>query len=178
MKCPVVLYIAATLDGYIARENGEIDWLYEVEGEGDNGYNEFYQTIDTVLMGNKTYEHTFELADQFPYPDKKCYVFSRSKREPSPHVTFVTEDVPGFIEKLKEQEGSKIWIVGGAEILDNLLKRELVDEFIITIIPTILGKGIPLFKEDNPELKLFLTETKRCGQMVQLHYVVKNEVRS
>lgn len=177
MKRPVVLYIAATLDGYIARENGEIDWLYEVEGEGDNGYSEFYHTIDTVLMGKNTYEHTFELADQFPYPDKRCYVFSRSEQEPSPHVTFVTEDVSGFIEKLKEQAGSKIWIVGGAEILDVLLKGKLVDEFIIAIIPTILGKGIPLFKEDNPELKLFLTGTKRFGQIVQLHYVVKNEMK-
>lgn len=93
MKRQVVLYIAVSLDGYIARENGEIDWLYDVEGEGDNGYSEFYQTIDTVLMGNKTYEHTFELADQFPYPDKGCYVFSRSERQPSPHVTFVKGDV-------------------------------------------------------------------------------------
>ncbi|SCW52856.1 Dihydrofolate reductase [Paenibacillus tianmuensis] len=173
MKRPVVLYIATTLDGYIARQNGEIDWLYEVEGEGDNGYSEFIQTIDTVLMGNKTYEHTFELADEFPYSDKKCYVFSRSEKEPSPYVTFVTEDVPGFVEKLKEQEGSKIWIVGGAEILDVLLKRKLVDEFIIAITPTILGKGRPLFKEDNPELKLSLTETKRFGQIVQHYYVVK-----
>ncbi|MCI1696020.1 dihydrofolate reductase family protein [Aneurinibacillus aneurinilyticus] len=78
---------------------------------------------------------------------------------------------------MKEQEGSKIWIVGGAEILDVLLKGKLVDEFIIAIIPTILGKGIPLFKEDNPELKLFLTGTKRFGQIVQLHYIVKNEMK-
>ncbi|WP_088835309.1 dihydrofolate reductase family protein [Paenibacillus tyrfis] len=174
MKRPVVLYIATSLDGYIARENGEIEWLYEAEGEGDSGYSEFYETIDTVLMGNTTYQHTFELADQFPYSDKKCYVFSRSEQKPIPHVTFVTEDIPAFIENLKKQEGSKIWIVGGAEILDVLLKSSLVDEFIITITPTILGNGIPLFKKENPELKLFLVGTKRYGQMVQLHYSVKS----
>ncbi|WP_088832467.1 dihydrofolate reductase family protein [Paenibacillus tyrfis] len=174
MKRPLALYIATSLDGYIARENGEIDWLDEAEGEGDSGYSEFYETIDTVLMGNKTYEHTFELADQFPYPDKKCYVFSRSDRQPNQHVTFVTGDVPEFVDKLKEQDGSKIWIVGGAEILDVLLKSNLVDEFIITMMPTILGKGIPLFKKDNPELKLSLARTKRYGQMVQLHYTVKS----
>ncbi|WP_042167668.1 dihydrofolate reductase family protein [Paenibacillus gorillae] len=174
MKRPVTLYIAISMDGYIARENGEIDWLYEIEGEGDNGYSEFYETIDTVLMGNKTYEHTFELADQFPYPDKTCYVFSRSEKAPAPHVTFINEDVTGFIEKLKEQDRSKIWIVGGAEILDVLLKNSLVDEFILTMMPTILGKGIPLFKKDNPELKLFLSGTKRYGQMIQLHYTVKS----
>ncbi|GKS14198.1 diacylglycerol kinase [Paenibacillus chitinolyticus] len=162
------------MDGYIARENGAIDWLYEVEGEGDNGYSDFYETIDTVLMGNKTYEHTFELADQFPYPDKKCYVFTRSEREPSPYVTFISGDIPEFIENLKDREGSKIWIVGGAEILDVLLKGDLVDEYIITIVPTILGKGIPLFKNDNPEKKLLLAMTKRYGQMIQLHYTVKS----
>ncbi|WP_088835323.1 dihydrofolate reductase family protein [Paenibacillus tyrfis] len=174
MKRPVVLYIATSLDGYIARENGDIHWLYEAESEGDGGYGEFYETIDTVLMGNTTYRHTFKLADHFPYPDKKCYVFSRSEQEPSPYATFVTEDIPTFIEKLKQQEGSKIWIVGGAEILDALMKSRLVDEFIITMMPTILGSGIPLFKEDNPELKLVLVGTKPYGQMVQLHYTVKS----
>lgn len=173
MKRPLVLYIATSLDGYIARENGEIDWLYEAEGEGDNGYSEFYESIETVLMGNTTYEHTLELADQFPYLGKKCYVFSRSERQPNPHVTYITGDIPEFIKNLKEQEGSKIWIVGGAEILDVLLKSNLVDEFIITTVPTILGKGIPLFKKDNPELKLSLVGTKRYGQMVELHYTVK-----
>ncbi len=76
-------------------------------------------------------------------------MFSRSERQPNPYVTFVTEDVPEFIEKLK---GSKIWIMGCAEILDIILKTNLVNEFIITMMPTILGKGIPLFKKDNPEL--------------------------
>jgi len=173
MKRPVVLYIAISLDGYIAREDGSIDWLYEIEGEGDNGYEEFYQTVDTVLMGKTTYDHTFELAEQFPYPNKKCYVFSRSEQAPSPHVTFIQGDVPRFIEELKAQEGSNIWIVGGAEMLDGLLKEQLVDEFIITISPVLLGKGIPLFKENNPVTGLILKGTKRFGQFVQLHYVKK-----
>jgi len=173
MKRPVVLYIAISLDGYIAREDGSIDWLYEIEGEGDNGYEEFYQTVDTVLMGKTTYDHTFELAEQFPYPNKKCYVFSRSEQAPSPHVTFIQRDVPRFIEELKAQEGSKIWIVGGAEILDVLMKEQLVDEFIITVSPVLLGKGIPLFKENNPETALILQGTKRFGQFVQLHYLKK-----
>ncbi|MFC3746592.1 dihydrofolate reductase family protein [Paenibacillus sp. GCM10012306] len=173
MTRPVVLYIAASLDGYIAKEDGGVDWLNDVEGEGDNGYSEFYQTIDTVLIGKKTYDQTFELADEFPYPDKQCYVFSRSEQPPSPHVTFVHEDVAGFVHKLKEQDGAKIWIVGGADILDVLMKEKLVDEFIVTITPIVLGNGIPLFKGDNPEIKLTLKEAKPSGQFVELHYVVK-----
>ncbi|RXZ79897.1 dihydrofolate reductase [Paenibacillaceae bacterium] len=170
MKRPVVLYIAATLDGYIARENGEIDWLLNVEGEGDNGYSTFYETIDTVLIGKKTYDQTFELAEEFPYADKKCYVFTHSAQPPNPHVTFVNEDVAGFVQQLKVQEGSKIWIVGGADILDVLMKEKLVDEFIVAIAPVILGNGIPLFKPNNPEMKLTLKQAERMGQFVMLQY--------
>ncbi|MFF2015816.1 dihydrofolate reductase family protein [Paenibacillus sp. NPDC058177] len=173
MKRPVVLYIAASLDGYIAREDGGVDWLNDVEGEGDNGYSDFYNTIDTVLIGKKTYDQTFELADEFPYADKKCYVFSRSEQPPSPHVTFIHEDMAGFVHKLKEQDGAKIWIVGGAEVLDVLMKEKLVDEFIVTITPIVLGNGIPLFKGDNPEQKLLLKGSKSLGEFVELHYVVK-----
>ncbi|MFF2907570.1 dihydrofolate reductase family protein [Paenibacillus sp. NPDC057934] len=173
MKRPVVLYIAASLDGYIARGDGGVDWLNDVEGEGDNGYSDFYNTIDTVLIGKKTYDQTFELTDEFPYADKQCYVFSRSEQPPSPYVTFIHEDMAGFVHKLKEQDGGKIWIVGGAEVLDVLMKEKLVDEFIVTITPIVLGNGIPLFKGDNPEQKLTLKGSKSLGQFVELHYVVK-----
>lgn len=173
MTRPVSLYIAASLDGYIARENGELDWLFEVEGDGDNGYSDFYSSIDTVLIGRATYEHVLELEDEFPYKDKQCYVFSRSEQQPYPHVTFIYEDVTSFIRVLKAQDGAKIWIVGGADLLDVLLKEKLVDEFIVTVAPVLLGKGIPLFKENNPEVKLTLMDTQRQGQFVQMHYVVK-----
>ncbi|MCF6094931.1 dihydrofolate reductase family protein [Microaerobacter geothermalis] len=171
----VILYIAISVDGYIARENGDIDWLLEAEtqGEGDNGYAEFYKTIDTVLMGKKTYDQVLTLVDEFPYPQKKCYVFSTSESREDQYVDFVSENVVSFTRRLKQQEGTNIWLVGGAELLDTFLKEKLVDEFIITIIPIMLGKGIPLFKADNPEYKLHLKETTRYGQFVQIHYEVR-----
>ncbi len=173
-KRSVVLYIATSLDGFIARENGEIDWLLEADnGEGDNGYSAFYSSVDTVLLGNATYQQLFELSDEFPYADKKCYVFSRSEQPSSPHVTFVSENIPKFMEQLQQKDGNHIWMVGGADILDLFLKNRLVDEFIITLIPTLLGSGIPLFKPNNPELMLQLERTDQFGQMVQLHYKVK-----
>ncbi|WP_337995193.1 dihydrofolate reductase family protein [Paenibacillus qinlingensis] len=92
------------------------------------------------------------MADEYPYPGKESYVFSRTKQVPDSNVTYVTEEIPALIEKLKEREGSKIWVVGGAAILDTLLKVRLVDEFIIAIMPMILGIGIPFFKKDNPEM--------------------------
>lgn len=74
-KRKVVLFIAASLDGYIARENGSLDWLDVIEGKGDNGFTEFYQTIDTMIMGNATYDHLMTLVNKFPHSDKTCFVF-------------------------------------------------------------------------------------------------------
>ncbi|MDI3093843.1 dihydrofolate reductase family protein [Priestia megaterium] len=169
MKKKIVVYIAASLDGYIARENGEIDWLESVEGEGDNGYEAFYQTCDAVVMGKATYDHVLKLTPEFPYPDKKCYVFSRSVQEENQHVEFVNESVASFLNSLN-QDNKKIWLVGGSDILADFLKAKGVDEFIISVIPVLLGAGIPLFKRGIPEMNLKLTDIKQYGQIAQLYY--------
>ncbi|MED3879553.1 dihydrofolate reductase family protein [Priestia megaterium] len=169
MKKKIVVYIAASLDGYIARENGEIDWLESVEGEGDNGYEDFYQTCDAVVMGKATYDHVQKLTLEFPYPDKKCYVFSRSAQGKDQHVEFVNKSVASFLTNLN-QDTKKIWLVGGADILADFLKAKRVDEFIISVIPVLLGAGIPLFKQGIPEMNLKLTHMKQYGQIAQLYY--------
>ncbi|WP_418300786.1 dihydrofolate reductase family protein [Lysinibacillus fusiformis] len=173
MSREVVLYIATSLDGFIAKEDNDLQWLTETEGEGDAGYAEMYQSIDTSIMGKKTYDYIMKNSESFPYPEKKCYVFSNSEKDSNEYVEFVNEDVVEFTRKLKEQEGSKIWMVGGAGILDAFIKENLVDEYIITVTPHILGSGIPLFKENNPQIDLILIDTKRYGQFVQMHYKVK-----
>ncbi|MBY0595719.1 dihydrofolate reductase family protein [Bacillus bingmayongensis] len=173
MAREVILYIGTSLDGFIAKEDDDLQWLYDTEGEGDNGYTEMYQSIDTTIMGKKTYDYVMKHTETFPYPDKKCYVFTTSKKGSSEYVNFVNEDVVTFTKKLKEQKGSKIWMVGGAGILDAFIKEDLIDEYIITVSPHILGSGIPLFKEKNPQIDLILIDTKRFGQFVQLHYKVK-----
>lgn len=78
MNRKTILYIAASVDGFIAREDGSIDWLDDFEGEGDNGYGDFYQTIDTVILGRSTYEHIKVLTADFPYKDKTCYVLTKT----------------------------------------------------------------------------------------------------
>lgn len=173
MSREVVLFIATSLDGFIAKEDDDLQWLIETAGEGDNGYTEMYQTIDTTIMGKRTYDYVIEHMEPFPYPDKKCYVFSTSETGSNEFVEFVNEDVVEFTKKLKEQEGSKIWMIGGSGILDAFVKENLIDEYMITVTPHILGSGIPLFKENNPQLDLCLVDTKRYGQFVQLHYKVK-----
>ncbi|WML48380.1 dihydrofolate reductase family protein [Neobacillus sp. PS3-34] len=170
----LVLFIAISLDGYIATKNDDLNWLFKVEGEGDNGYSEFFETVDTILFGRRTYDWLMEHeAGNFPYKDKECYVFSRSAANGLNNVKFVNEDIVEFTNKLKSAEGNNIWIVGGGELLHYFLKGKLVDEMIITIAPTIIGEGIPLFKADQYQLDLTLKGTRRFNQFVELHYDVK-----
>ncbi|MBK3496282.1 dihydrofolate reductase [Viridibacillus sp. YIM B01967] len=165
----VILYIAMSLDGFIARTNGAIDWLDDAveKGDGDNGYTAFYGTVDTVIIGRKTYDQVLTLADDFPYRDKECFVFSNTVQTDTSYVEFVNEDVGTFVGALKEREGGDIWLVGGAGLVDSFLKAGLIDEMIITVIPVLLGEGIPLFKE---QANLQLIHSVRYGEFMQLYY--------
>lgn len=165
----LVLYIAVSLDGFIAGEGERLDWLDRVEGQGDNGYEVFYSGVDTLLMGRKTYDWIMANAE-FPYSGKECYVFSHTPKENTKDVTFVSEDPAEFVSRLKEQSGKKIWLVGGGGLLKPLLAKNLVDELILTIAPVVLGKGIPLFHELEREAGFVLTGMERYGQFAQLRY--------
>lgn len=172
----IVLFIAQSLDGYIATKDDSLDWLFKVEGEGDNGISEFYETVDTVLLGKRTYDWIMDYEKgQFPYKDKDCYVFTRSSLEPTANVKFVNENIVEFAEKLKKEEGKNIWVVGGGDLLFTFFKEKLVDEIITTIAPTILGEGIPLFKAGDYHYELQLKGTRTFNQFVELHYSVKQD---
>jgi len=170
----LILFIATSLDGYIATQNESLEWLFNVEGEGDNGYSEFYETVDTILIGRKTYDWIMKHEPgEHPYKNKKCYVFTRSPVEDTKDVTFVNEELISFTNKLKKEKGKNIWIVGGGELLHSFINEKLIDELIITVAPTLIGKGIPLFKEGNYQLELSLRGTRNFNQFVELHYEVK-----
>lgn len=169
----IKLFIAASLDGYIARKDGGIDWLFT---DADYGYGEFYSGVDTVLMGRKTYEQVLGFGE-FPFKGKKNFVFTRQKdRAPEKHVSFFYGDVAGFSRSLKKEEGKDIWLVGGAEIIAILNRERLIDEYIISIHPVILGSGIALFKEEGREAKLELLGSKAYSSgLVQLSYALRPE---
>jgi dihydrofolate reductase len=172
-KRKLVIFIATSLDGYIASIDDSLDWLFKVEGESDNGYEKFYETVDTVLMGRRTYDWILKHEDgDFPYKNKECYVFSRSPMVDNTNVRFVDDDIVRFTQKLKNEKGKNIWIVGGGEFIHSFIKEKLIDELIITIAPILIGKGISLFKEGDYELELSLKDTKRFNQFVELHYEV------
>ena len=140
------LYIATSLDGYIAGPNGELDWL-KAAGDLDYGYRDFYASIDTTLMGNATYQVTLTV-DTFPYPEKTNYIFTRSTPPDTPHVRFISGNVAAFVRALKEAPGKDIWLVGGGQINTIMLNAGLIDELILTVFPLVLGRGIPLFAPD------------------------------
>lgn len=170
----VVVFIACSLDGYIATKDESLEWLFQVDGEGDNGFSAFYETVDTEVMGKKTYDWVKnQESGEVPHKNKECYVFSRSSQEDTDHVTFVNGDIRDFVDKEKSKGGKNIWIVGGGELLDAFIQEDLIDEFIITVAPVILGDGIPLFREGDRSLNLTLKGTQKFNQFVELYYEVK-----
>lgn len=170
----VVLFIAATLDGYIATEDDSLEWLFKVEGEGDNGISEFYNTIDTVIMGKRTYDWLLDQEIEiFPYKDSDCYVYTRSDMPDNEDVSFVNGKVSQLVHELKEKDGEKIWIVGGGELIHEYLDQGLIDEITVTVAPVILGSGIPLFKKGNYQYELEFKGSREFNQFVELNYVVK-----
>ncbi|MFA6469120.1 MAG: dihydrofolate reductase family protein [Bacteroidota bacterium] len=170
----VILYIAMSLDGYIARPDGDISWLSLVEQKGeDYGYGEFISTVDTVIIGRKTYDTVLRFGVPFPHSDKKCFVITRTNRPSENNVTFYTKGMDELIAGLREIDGTNIFVDGGAEIVHELLRLELIDEYIISIIPVMLGSGIRLFNDHHPEQRLRSTSIKKFASgLVQLHYAV------
>ena len=148
----VIYYLAASLDGFIARNDGSVDWLKmeDTEEAGDE-FREFAASVDAVLYGRKTWEKGLELdASGDSFKGFQNYVFSRTSRQSEiPNVTFVGDDPVVFVKKLKEAEGKNIWLMGGGELAAVLLDAGLIDEIILNIQPVILGKGIPMF--NNPD---------------------------
>ena len=161
-----------SLDGYIASKDNSLEFLSMVEQEGeDYGYNDFTKSVDAVIIGRKTYEKVISMGYEYPHTDKDVYILTRTAKPPIGNFKFYSDDLSRLVHDLKKQPGKNIYCDGGAEIANELLKNNLVDEFIISVIPILLGDGIKLFKDGRPELKLKLLSTKQFDKgLVQLHY--------
>ena len=173
----IKLYIASSLDGKIAKPDGNIDWLHEIPNPNneDYGYQKFYKSVDTTLMGNKTYQQILNFDVDFPYPDKTNYVFTNDPANTKDdHATFISSDHVTFIENLKMKNGNDIWLVGGGQLNSLLLGHGLVDEMMIYIMPIILGDGIPVFSSLTDSSNLILKRLKNYSSgVVELIYKTK-----
>jgi dihydrofolate reductase len=172
-----IVYIATSADGYIARPDGGIEWLDRPRPRGNYGMATFFDSIDTILFGRKTYEVALGFTGGKGVgsgPRVKNYVFSRRPpKSPTPDVEFVREPLGKFARRLRATPGRDVWIMGGGGLIGSLLDAGAVDEFIVHVIPTFIGEGIPLIAPRRRRVRLRLLSTKRFSDgVVRLHYEV------
>jgi dihydrofolate reductase len=153
---------ASSLDNYIARKGDEVDWIMW-DDEVAKIMADFWKTIDTVLMGRRTYEIALR-SGTGAYPGVANYVFSRTmKQTPEKKVQLISEDATEYVGKLKQQEGKGICVMGGGVLAKSLFEADLIDEVGLNIHPVVLGSGIPLFHEMKRQIDLELIESRVLG---------------
>jgi dihydrofolate reductase len=158
----IILYIAQSADGKIARPDGGVDWLDTIPNpeKTDYGYACFYESVDTTIMGSSTYRKILDFNIPFPYTDKKNFVLTRQKpTEDHPFVEFIRGN-EGFFLDLKSGPGKDIWLIGGARVNTWFLKHGLIDELFLFIMPVVIGNGIPLFEGIGQSVSLDPVSTK------------------
>lgn len=173
MNREVILYIAMSVDGFIAGENDDLTFLSAAEYPGeDYGYEDFNKKVDTVIWGRKTYDKVLTFGMDFPHKDKKVYVLSGSRTGSDENVEYFSGDIQLLIDKLRAEAGKHIYIDGGAGLVFELMKKSLIDRIILSVVPALVGSGVRLFKEGTgfSKLKLVKSLTFPSG-VVQLHYV-------
>lgn len=171
----IIVHIAASADGYIARPDDDLDWLTSRPApEGFYGMNAFMKTIDTLLLGRKTYEVSLRLGGKFD-AKTKTIVFSRQAppADVPPGVEFESGDVGDVVRRLREQPGKDIWLMGGGELIGSFLDARAIDEFVVSVVPVFIGDGIPLIARRHRHDRLELHSVERYDDgLVQLHYGV------
>ena len=175
MSRKLIVYIATSADGFIAKPNDDLGFLSIVEQPGeDYGYHAFIESIDTVIIGRKTYDWVMKQVPEFPHADKNTYVITRTARPAIGKTQFYTGNLKELVTRLKSESGKDIFCDGGAEIVNALLKEKLVDELIISVIPVLVGSGTRLFSDHNPEQLLELVSVKHFEKgLMQVRYATK-----
>ncbi|HTX75172.1 MAG TPA: dihydrofolate reductase family protein [Terracidiphilus sp.] len=175
-KRKFIVYVAISADGFLARNDGSVDWLNSPRLKGTYGMGTFYRTVDTCIMGRKTYEQAVRFGMAAGYSGKKNYVFSGTlKKAASPKVSIVHEEVTAFAKRLRAEKGKHIWLVGGAELIAAFLDAGAVDEFVLHVIPHLIGEGIPLISPQHRDLPLKLLASRTYADgVVMLRYALES----
>ena len=175
----IIVYIATSADGFIARKDGGIDWLDRPRPKGNYGMAKFWSSIDTIVMGRKTYDFAAKFvkegkASAEMFRGIKHYVFSRKPpKKVLEGFEFVEEPIKKFAQRLRKQKGKDIFMMGGGGIIGSFLNEGEIDEFVISVIPVFIGEGIPLIAPSRRTVPLKLVLTKKFSDgVVQLHYKV------
>lgn len=174
MERKTILYIAASLDGYIAKLGDNLDFLEAVAQDGeDYGYGQFYGQIDTVILGKRTYDWVMGQIGEFPHQGKETYVLTRKSLAAIGTIQFFSGKLSELVSNLKSKPGKDIFVDGGAQTVYRFLEAGWLDELIISFVPVLLGDGIRLFQSGFPEQKLELIRSRSYPSgLVQVHYRV------
>lgn len=173
----LIVYISMSIDGFIAGPDGDLGFLSQVEVPGeDYGYAEFVKTIDAVIIGRKTIEKVESMGYEYPTLEREVYVISRTHRQDKGSMYYYPGNPADLARELKDKPGKNIYCDGGSEIVNQLFKAGEVDDLILSVIPVILGDGIPLFRSGNPLKTMNLISCKSYPSgLVQMHYGVSGE---
>ena len=177
-KRKIIVHIAASADGYIARPDGDVDWLNHPHAAGDYGMKAFFRSIDTILWGRKTYDFALRMGGLGMYGSPVThFVFSRNAPAAVPaDAEFVTQPIRTFCRRLRARKGKHIWMMGGASLIGSFLDEGEIDEFVIHVIPTFIGAGIPLMQPRHRLVPLTLVSSRRFNDgVVRLHYRVSRK---
>lgn len=176
----VIVHIATSVDGYIARSDGDLEWLTSRPApEGFYGMNAFMKSIDTKVLGRKTYEVSLRMGAKFDGRNRTI-VFSRQSppADAPPGVEFANEPIAAFVNRLREEPGKDIWLMGGGEIIASFLDEHAIDEFVISVVPVFIGDGIPLIGRHQRHVDLDLQSVERFEDgLVQMRYRVMNQLK-
>ena len=177
----IIVYIATSADGYIARPDGDVEWLNRLPHKFDYGMRAFYRSIDTILWGRKTYDWALAYQKKMGIKrsmfDKKVanYIFShKPPRTVAPGTEFVSEPVKAFAQRLRTTPGKHIWMMGGGRIIASFLDAGEIDEFDINVMPVFIGDGIPLVAPRHRDIPLRLRLARKYPDgVVRLRYEVR-----
>jgi len=174
----VIVHIATSADGYIARSDGDLEWLTSRPApKGFYGINAFMKSVDTTVLGRKTYEVSLRMGAKFDSRTRNlvCSRHPRPADAPS-EVEFVKDAIGPLVRHLREQPGKDIWLMGGGEIIASFLDAQAIDEFAVSVVPVFIGDGIPLIARRHRHVPLELSSVDRFEDgVVQLHYRVPKQ---
>lgn len=171
----ISIYIAMSIDGYIARKNGELDWLeYGHTGDEDYGFKKFIGSVDALVLGRNTYEVVSGF-DKWPYDGKKVIVLSHTLNAVRKEAELFCGQLADLVSTLHSEGIKRIWVDGGITV-SRFLEADLIDDITISVIAMVLGSGIPLFSTMNREHKCRLISTQSYPSgLVQLKYEVAHD---
>jgi dihydrofolate reductase len=180
----IIAYLAISADGYIARRNGDVEWLNRRPDDIDYGMSEFYSEVDTILLGRKTYDWALDYSKKMGKSEglfdttRTHYVFSTNQPPETPlaGMTFVSEPIKPFVQRLRAAPGKQIWMMGGGGLIGSFLDAGEIDEFDMHVIPVFIGEGIPLIEPRHRDVPLRLIESHQYTDgVVRLRYEVESK---